>query len=146
MLSMMKTKEGLKEYYKTLTGKYEGYVQMSDSRFKDEHLFYTKKNLPPWETLHHNGINYILEVALFDGSKSILVRQHNAGFLVLEKELNGDEPMDSYYIVTDKEHKIKMQVAQIWEEEANEFCLDMDVLEPKYLIFAGFEKSKGGKS
>jgi CRISPR type III-associated protein (TIGR04423 family) len=38
-----------------------------------------------------------------------------------------------------------MKIAQIWEEEPNEFCLNMEVLEPKYLLFAGFE-TQGGKS
>ena len=147
LVSMTKTKKELEAYYKTLTGQYEGYIQMSDSCFKNEHLLYAKASLPSWDTLHHNSINYILEMALFDGSKSILVRQHNASFLVLEKDLNGDEDTDSYFIATDK--KKKMKIALIWEEEFSEFCKvddeELKVLEPKYLMFTGFEDSKGGK-
>jgi CRISPR type III-associated protein (TIGR04423 family) len=145
-----KTKSELKKYYETLEDEYEGYVQMSDSRFKDEHLFYHKKSLPPWGVLHPTDINYILEMALFDGSKSILIRQHNANFLVWEKDLDGKEDMDAYFIVTDKEHKKKMKIAQIWEEASSEFCeVDgeaLKALEPKYLMFAGFEDDKGKES
>jgi CRISPR type III-associated protein (TIGR04423 family) len=64
-----------------------------------------------------------------------LIRQQNDQWIVIEKELNGSEP-DSYFTLT--EDTPKMNIVQIWEEEPNEFCLDMKVLEPKYLLFAGF--------
>ena len=130
------------------SGEYVGYIQMSDKRIED--VFVEPSTLPEWETLHRNDIHYILEMALFDPEtkRSILVRQHNADFLVLERELEQDEidNADSFYTVTS--NTPKMKIVQIWEEEKNEFCLDMKVLEPKYLMFAGFEEaqSKGGKS
>jgi len=144
LISKLKTKEELKNYYLTLSGEYEGYVQMSDSRFKDEHLLYTSQSLPAWDTLHPNDINYILEMALFDGEQSILVRQHNDKFLVLTQTLDGTEPVDTYYTATSK--TIKMKIAQIWEDVPNEFCENFNVLEPKALMFAGFDNAEGGKS
>ncbi len=138
---MLKSREVLKEFYNGLNDKYEGYVQMSDSRITSKYLFKTAKNLPNWEELH-NEINYILEMALFDpmSKKSILIRQQNSEWLVIDKILDEDEPTDLYFTLTEDTPKIK--IAQIWEEEKNEFCLGLDVLEPKYLLFAGFEKGE----
>jgi CRISPR type III-associated protein (TIGR04423 family) len=141
--SKLKTRKGLEAYFNALDSEYEGYIQMSDSRFEDEHLLYTKKKLPAWKVLH-NGINYILEMALFDGKQSILVRQHNEKFLILECEIDGLEPTESYFIATSQAYKMK--IAQIWEPTPNEFCNDWDVLEPKALMFAGFEATQGGES
>jgi CRISPR type III-associated protein (TIGR04423 family) len=134
---MIKSRDELKEWYETLTKLYEGYVQMSDSKIEQKHLFKTAQILPKWEELH-NKTNYIVELALYqpDSKYSILVRQQNNEWIVIEKELNGKEPKDSYFTLT--EDTPKMKIAQIWEEEPNEFCLGMKVLEPKYLLFAGF--------
>jgi len=140
----LKTKYELKIYFEELNGEYVGYIQMSDSRFKVEHLLYTKKKLPSWDTLHRGGINYILEMALFDGTQSILVRQHNEKFLVLECDVDGSEPTDSYFIATPEAYKMK--IAQIWEDEESEFGEHWNVLEPKALMFAGFDATQGGKS
>jgi CRISPR type III-associated protein (TIGR04423 family) len=135
---MIKSRDELKEWYKTLTEQYEGYVQMSDSRIKPNHLFKTAQTLPTWEELH-NEINYIVEMALYElnSKRSILIRQQNSEWLVMDRVLDGKEPIDSYFTLT--EDTPKMKIAQIWEEESNEFCLGMRVLEPKYLLFAGFK-------
>lgn len=136
---MLKNREELEVFYKDLTQNFEGYVQMSDSRI--ENIFILPTSLPKWEALH-NSTNYIVEMALFDATtkNSILLRQQNNMWLVLEKVLKGSEPMDSFFTVTPNTHKMK--IAQIWEEESNGFCLDMKVLEAKYLMFAGFEKGE----
>jgi len=137
---MLKNREELESFYKGLTEKFEGYIQMSDKRLDD--LFLTPSVLPKWDELH-NSVNYIVEMAFFDVAtkKSILVRQHNSDFLVLEKGLTDNEidNVESYYTLKEG---TKMKMAQIWEEESNEFCLDMKVLEAKYLMFAGFEKGE----
>lgn len=136
---MLKTKDELEQFYRGLTGEFEGYIQMSDGRI--EHIFVTPSSLPKWEELH-NSINYIVEMVLFEPKtkKSILVRQQNSNWFILEKELTGEEPIDSFYTIAKDTPKIK--IAQIWEEEESEFCLDMKVLEPKYLLFAGFKKGE----
>ena len=138
---MLKSREELEVFYNGLTDKYEGYVQMSNSRIKPKHLFQIAQTLLKWEELD-DGSNYIVEMALFEPSskRSILIRQQNSEWLVLDKVLNGNEPIDFYFTLT--ENTPKMKVAQIWEEEPNEFCLGLKVLEPKYLLFAGFEKEK----
>ena len=148
------TQDELKDYYNKLNGKYQGYIQLSDRRI--EHIFVEESELPKWENLH-NSVNYILEIAFFEPGtkKSILVRQANEKWLVLEKILTDKEikEADSFYTVIDKEN-LQAKIAQIWEEEADEFCEvgedeykdKLKVLKPKVLMFAGFEESKGGKS
>ena len=137
---MLKSREDLKEFYNGLNDAYEGYVQMSDARITSHHLFKTPQTLPKWEALH-NEVNYILEMALFNpvSKQSILIRQQNSKWLVIDKKLEDNEPTESFFTLT--EDTPKMKIAQIWEEEKNEFCLDMGVLEPKYLLFAGFENA-----
>jgi len=138
---MIKNKDELKEFYSSLKEEYEGYVQMSDSKIESTHLFKKAQTLPKWEELH-NDINYIVEMALFEpnSKRSILIRQQNATWLVIDELLNGNEPIDSFFTLT--KDTPKMKIAQIWETKHNEFCLDMEVLEPKYLLFAGFEKGE----
>ncbi len=140
-VKMLKSREALKEFYNGLNAEYEGYIQMSDNRIKSEHLFKTAQNLPKWEELH-NEVNYILEMALFNPltKQSILIRQQNSEWLVIDKKLEGNEPIDQFFTLT--KDTPKMKIAQIWEEEKSEFCLGLDVLEPKYLLFAGFEKGE----
>jgi len=139
----IKNRDELKEFYNGLNDKYEGYVQMSDARIEPKYLFKTAQILPKWEELH-NEVNYILEMAIFNpvSKQSILIRQQNSEWLVTKRVLEEDEinKSDSFFTLT--ENTPKMKIAQIWEEEKNEFCLGLDVLEPKYLLFAGFEKGE----
>ena len=139
---MLKTKDELEKYYNTLEDEFEGYIQISDERIK--HIFKTHTKLPKWEELHSGG-NYILEMALYNpkNKQSILIRQQNDHWFIIEKELKGDEPTDSFFTLEDN---LKMKIAQIWEEEKDEFCNNWNVLEPKYLLFAGFKSTKGDKS
>lgn len=137
--------------YSKLEGEYEGYIQMSDKRI--EHVYTKATKLPGLEELYVDAkgekteVNYVLEMALYDAKNenSILIRQHNNDFLVLKKELKDvdEKDIDSFYTVTS--NTPKMKIAQIWEEQDNAFCLNMAVLVPKALMFAGFE-SKGGES
>jgi len=132
-------KEELKRFYNSLNAKFEGYIQMSDRRIEDKYIFSTPSNLPKWEELHQG--NFIVELVLFDkeSNRSILVRQANDTWIVIDKKLNGNEDIEKFYTLKEN---LKMKIAQIWETEKDEFCLDMEVLEPKYLLFAGFEKDE----
>ena len=125
---------------------YVGYIQMSDKRI--EHVYTKEQQLPPLDTLYvdssgnESKVNYVLELALLSSAgKSILVRQHNTGWLELKEDLSDEQlkEADSFFIVTP--HRFKMKIAQIWKDTPNEFCEGWDVLEPKYLMFAGFENA-----
>ena len=133
---MMKNKKELEEFYNKLDGEYEGYIQLSDRRIEN---VFEEEVLSKWDELH-NGINYILEMALFEPTtkRSILVRQHNSDWLVLDETIDKSMPIERYFTVKNKPKQMK--VAQVWEEKENEFCINMNVREPKYLLFAGFER------
>ena len=139
MESSIKTFKELKEFYQKLNGEYEGYIQMSDKII--EHIFKKPTSLPSWDSLHNN-INYILEMALFEpkSNKSILVRQANDKWITVEKFLTKEEidNTDIFYTIKEKDN-LKAKVAQIWQEEEDEFCLGLQTLTPKTLLFAGFK-------
>ena len=137
---MLKDREQLREFYNGLDGEYEGYIQMSDSQIKKDNIFTTPKRLPTWDSIHSNN-NFILEMVLYEPEEklSILVRQQNDKWVVRERNIK-DEYIESYYTVIDD--KLKIKVAHIYKEEVDEFCLGMEVLEPKEILFAGFEKDK----
>ena len=140
MQSSIKTETQLEAFYNDLKGNYEGYIQMSDSRI--EHIFQDASPLPEWHSLH-NGVNYILELALYEpeSKNSILIRQANENWVVLEKILTDQEikDADNFYTIKDN---VKAKIAQIWEEQEDEFCLGLKTLIPQTLLFAGF--AKGG--
>lgn len=145
-----KLREKFKEIYSALNGKYVGYIQMSDKYI--QHIYTTPNKLWALDILYVDAqgkttdVNYVLEMALFDEStkQSILVRQHNDGWLKLEETIDDDIPKESFYTIASDTPKMKM--AQIWKDTPNEFCNGWDVSELQYLMFAGFETTEGGKS
>ncbi|CAA6800685.1 MAG: Unknown protein [uncultured Sulfurovum sp.] len=136
--------------YNALNGEYVGYIQMSDKRI--QHIYTKSKKLWGLDALYEDSqgnktdVNYVLEMALFHEStkQSILVRQHNNGWLYKEETINDSMPIESFYTITSD--KFKMKMAQVWEPKKNEFCLDWEVMELQCLMFAGFETPKGEKS
>ena len=134
------TDDDLKEIYNSFEKNYEGYIQMSDKII--EHIFVEPKKLPKWEDLH-NGINYILEIALYEpvSKKSILIRQINDNWAKVEKVLNENDFKNSDIFHTIKGN-LKAKIVQIWDEVEDEFCLGLKTLVPKTLLFAGFEGEK----
>ena len=112
--SIKNTQDVLKDYYNGLQGEYQGYIQLSDRRI--EHIFKSATKLPEWESLHDNKVvnNYILELALFEPitKKSILVRQTNEKWLVIEKILKEEEleKVDTFFTVIDG---LQAKIAQV---------------------------------
>jgi len=131
---MMKTNEALKNFYTELDSTYEGYIQMSNEVLKT----FTQK--PSWETVHE-GDNFIYEACLFNGDRSITIRQINDKFAVVDKKLSDfPEKSEEWFFTTDK----KIKIVQIWEAKKDKYCEDMKVLTPTFQLFAGFDK--GAKS
>ncbi len=133
---MLKDREELKGFYERLDGKYEGYIQLSGDRLK--HVYFDPTPLPEWDSLVAGG-NFILEMALYapDTRVSILVKQHNDRWHVTERTIEESATFERYIIYPNAHYT--MRVAQVWEPRKSTFCLDMEVLEPALLLFAGFE-------
>lgn len=144
-----KLRDKLKNEYEAWqkSGKFVGYIQMSDSRIEKKYILESPQTLPD---IDYNNKNYILEMALFqeDSGRSILLRQHNDGWLILDKNLKEIKKNDNYIVKEESYFTVtpntpKMKIAQIWKPENSEFCNEWDVLEPKCLMFAGFEVDNG---
>ena len=146
MQSKTLDRESFKKAYEAWGDSYVGYIQISDTPFESEHIWTSPKPLPKWDDLH-NTFNYILELCLYNKQTrhSIVARQHNDSWLVLEKQLNDDDLANTENFETVVKETPRMRIAQIWQEESDPFCEGWKVLEPKALMFAGFEQSKGEK-
>ena len=126
----MISKEELKTFYNSLESNFEGYVQMSNEPLE---TFYSK---PSWEDIHETN-NFIFEAALFDGDRSILIRQINDLFLVVDRCIS-EFPETSHDVFFAKENK-KVKMVHVWEAKEDEYCENMKVLKPTLTLFAGFE-------
>lgn len=143
----MKTQEELKKIYQELSGQFEGYIQMSDNKLLNEDkkpnkIFSSKQTLPSWEDLHENK-NFILEACLFDGDRSITIRQINDKFAVIDKKLSDfsdENKKEEIFIakLTEKNVGLSAKITQIWQEKEDENCLNLNVLKPILLLFSGF--------
>ena len=142
----MKTKEQLKDFYENLNSEFEGYIQMSDKKLNK--IFSSKQTLPTWEDLHKNK-NFILEACLFDGDRSITIRQINDKFAVIDKKLSDfseENKKEEEFLAKSNEENVnfKAKITQIWEEKEDKNCENIKVLKPTLLLFSGFtEFTKG---
>lgn len=140
----MKTSEQLKEFYKSLTEQFEGYIQMSDTKLNK--IFTSKQVLPSWEDLH-NSKNFIFEACFFDVDRSITVRQVNDKFALIDKKLSDfkkENITTEEFVAKSLEENIalKVKITQIWEEKEDENCKNLKVLKPTIQLFSGFTKGE----
>ena len=136
----MKTLEQLKEFYENLSSEFEGYIQMSNEKLNK--IYVTKQSLPFWEELHQDN-GFIYEACLFDGDRSITIRQINDKFAIIDKKLSDfkkENITTEEFVAKSLEEKIglKAKITQIWQEKEDENCLNMKVLKPTLLLFSGF--------
>jgi len=114
---------------------YQGYVQFSHRAIdKEKDIFYDAKKV---ELKDEDG--FIYEAHFSNKSNSVSIKQINGSFLVSEIDITNIDENDTEEFISDIEgwnYKIKM--AQIWKEEADEFCEGMKVKKLKKVVFAGF--------
>lgn len=144
----MRTQEKLKGFYESLSSLFEGYIQMSDEKL--DKIFSSKQTLPSWENLHENK-NFILEACLFDGDRSITIRQINDKFAIIDKKLSDfsdENKKEEIFIAksTEKNVELRAKITQIWEEKEDENCENIKVLKPTLLLFSGFSGFTKGET
>ncbi len=144
----MRTQEKLKGFYESLSSLFEGYIQMSDEKL--DKIFSSKQTLPSWENLHENK-NFILEACLFDGDRSITIRQINDKFAIIDKKLSDfsdENKKEEIFIAksTEKNVELRAKITQIWEEKEDENCENIKVLKPTLLLFSGFTEFTKGET
>ncbi|WP_418179160.1 TIGR04423 family type III CRISPR-associated protein [Aliarcobacter lanthieri] len=140
----MKTLEELQKFYEELKDEFVGYIQMSNKKLDD--IFSIKQTLPSWEEIHKEK-GFIVEACLFDGDRSITIRQINDKFAVIDKKLSdfSEEQKTTQTFLAkslEKDVNLEAKITQIWEEAKDENCLDIKVLKPTIQLFSGF-KPKG---
>ncbi len=126
----MKTREELKQYYNELDSNFEGYVQMSDRKLE------TFDTRPSWDEIHETN-NFIFECCMFDGDRSIMIRQINDRFSIIDKKISDYKERTEELFFTKVGKKVK--VIQIWEAQKDKNCCDFPVLKPTLQLFAGFQ-------
>lgn len=135
----MKTYEEIKNFYINLEGKFEGYFQMSDEKLNK--VYQEKQSLPSWEDLHEDK-NFILEACLFDGNRSITIRNIGNSFVLIDKNISDfkEENITKQSFITNGYKEVI--ISQIWEEKEDENCLNIKVLKPTIQLFSGFKKGE----
>lgn len=110
----MKTYEEIKNFYINLEGKFEGYFQMSDEKLNK--VYQEKQTLPSWEDLHEDK-NFILEACLFDGNRSITIRNIGNSFVLIDKNISDfkEENITKQSFITNGYKEVI--ISQIWEEK-----------------------------
>lgn len=130
----------LEKNYNELQGEFEGYILMSDDKLK--YIFTTKTILPKLEELYKNN-NFIIEACLFDGNRSINIRQVNDKFSFLDLKLSDyqEQTQNEFISIEGK----KVSIVTIWEEKEDECCENFKVLKPTMSVFAGFKGENDAK-
>lgn len=133
---MKKNKQEVIDYINNIKG-YEGYVQFSHRVIdKNKDIFYDGKEV---SVEGENG--FIYEAHFCNGEKSIQIRQINDSWLVSQTDIqNIDSKDEDEYISEIEGFEYKIKMAQIWEDEIDTLCEDMQVKKLKKVVFVGFIK------
>ena len=118
---------------------YEGYIQFSDTKIRDCDIFKKEDHISQKLQLT-NG--FIYEAHFYNGQESIMIRQINDSWIVSKTDISNVENSDIEAYISDIKDCPKIKMAQIWEEEADEFCKGMMVKKLKKVVFSGFEDGK----
>jgi len=127
------TREEIKDYIDKLED-YQGYIQYSNRPIsKKDDIFI--EDTPKVD--EKNG--FIYEAHFCNKQESIMIRQINDSWIVSKTDISNIFQNDLQSYISDITDLPKIKMAQIWEEEADEFCDGMMVKKLKRVVFAGFE-------
>ena len=136
---------------------YTGYLWMSDSDkpsvLNDSKLESLILNSSTYETITYNEINdssnpFIIEGQLFceKEKQSYSIKYVDGKHIVVVYDLNHIpdnwakfEDQDIKKFIPNRMTASKMVFHQYWEPKKDEFCQDMEVLQPAAFVFVGFE-------
>ena len=134
----LQTNEEVLQYINEKLGDYEGYVQFSHRPIEqDKDIFYDGK-VPKID----NEDGFVYEAHFANEKQSIVIRQINEGWFVSLTDIVAVPKEDMQSYASDIEGLSRIKMAQIWVEEADELCEDMQVKKLKKVVFAGFEKGR----
>ena len=119
------------KYINSLEG-YQGYVQFSDREIDIEKDVFINKN-PKVE----NEKGFIYEAHFSNKQTSILIRQLNESFIVVENDVRNIEQND--IDVFKAIGNLKVEMAQIWHEVEDKDFDEFKVKKLKNVVFYGFK-------
>lgn len=131
---MKKNRKEIIEFINSLKG-YEGYVQFSNRPIEDVWQM-------PSDIFVEEREGFVYEAHFCNTQESLSIKQINNAWFVSKTALENISPKD---INTYKSKFGAIDMAQIWEDEADEYCEDMHVKKLKKVVFAGFKKKKTQK-
>ena len=116
---------------------YEGYVQFSHRPIdREKDIFYNGKKV---EIEGESG--FVYEAHFCNGNESVAIRQINDTWVISTTDISNVAPKDTEKYISDiKDFGYKTKMAQIWEEEKDEYCENITVMKLKKVVFAGFAK------
>lgn len=146
-----------------IKGKFEGYLWESDKQIPE---VYTGNNLSKVYTFDDETNPFIIEGQLYDAEtgQSVSIKYVDGEYIVKKYHINNtDSSRPSFFSVVkgeNGEEEVKVEryevkelhykghselsghnlhFYELWEEKSDPLCCNMKVLEPKKVIFAGFE-------
>ena len=162
-LKMRKNRDEILKYVNENLRDYEGYIQLMGKKIDKEQLFLAGERTP---SLGEEELIYEAYFFNVNSKKSVSIRQINDGWFVDETELGGvnldpekNPDVQEFYSkfkpdFSAKFKDIKIKMAQIWQDEKDEFCEvlredgtreSLPVLKLQKIVFAGFVKDEKDK-
>lgn len=117
--------------------KYQGYIWYSNAQ--NPQVITDDKE---FELEVLDNVNpFVIEGQLYDGERSISIKFVDGEYIVkdiLVSDIKGEKKEQTFY--SNRMDGRILKFIQFWREESDEYCEGMKVLQPKELVFVGFEK------
>jgi len=133
MKTKMTDKNEVINLINTLKG-YRGYVQFSHRPIDLQRDVFTNRD--PSVQMEEG---FVYEAHFASADTSIAIRQINGSWYVLKTDILAVPDEDVEIYASDIQGLGGVKMAQIWVEECDELCENMNVNKLKKVVFAGFE-------
>ncbi|PPB74364.1 TIGR04423 family type III CRISPR-associated protein [Campylobacter hyointestinalis] len=118
-----------------------GYLQISNEDLKEHKQDRIWKQKSDINVDFSSIKGFVYEAYFFDETfnRSIAIRQINSAWLVDETNLSDkDIQSDDEQIYLSNIDGLLVKMVQIWQEQPDEFCLNLQTLKLQKVVFAGF--------
>lgn len=122
-------------------GKYEGYIWYSNKEKPDVYLKQEIEEI----SLNVGKVPFIIESLLYDGTYSYSIKMIDGKYCAVRYDLNllkNEEFEVHKYLSNLKVTTGRLVFREYWKPVPDENCLGMETLQPKEIIFVGFEEKE----
>ncbi|MPB72078.1 TIGR04423 family type III CRISPR-associated protein [Campylobacter fetus] len=137
-MNEFKTQKDIQNYINSLKN-CVGYLQISNEDLKEHKQDRIWKQKSDINVDFSSIKGFVYEAHFFDETlkKSIAIRLINGTWLVDETNLS-DKDMQNEQIYLSDIDDLLVKMVQIWQEQPDEFCLNLPTLKLQKVVFAGF--------